>query len=354
MKLRVSGRRLGALTLAGTLLGATTTSGTTSQFTSPAQILQAVQSFQSTLSTNGTYQFSSSALSGQLKALNADFPNVTNTKPLRGSTCFESAGAVPTVNPCQYGNVKSSTNVVLFGDSHMQQYLSVFVSIANARGWHLTTYIRQQCAAAESVGASTDPVQMPRCLAWRTGALAAIAAMHPDLIIYTGCYGLLPPTTAGAQEYQVAQQLISSVKNHVAANVVSIVDVLKQNYGSFTNLVSGATCLVRNDFVVTYDPKNNSTKFPMADNPNVCYRVYNLTNFRVSDVALSWRNQLVTQDQAAGVTIIDPRKWICDTVSAYGMCPPVIDGSLVYFDTGHLSMSFTQRLTRLFADSLPS
>lgn len=346
-------RLVGALLVTTAVLLPSLAQASVSTFTL-SSIHQAVTTFETTLATNGTLNVDKTpALLSQMSTLSSDYPNQQNTPPVSGTGCFQGMTAAPVLNVCHYGDVNSPTTVVLFGDSHMQMYLNAFAGIAQTRGWHLETLLREACGAAESKAGAPDPKVVTPCLAWRKLALAKIAQLQPTMIIYTTSYGLLPTATAGAQEYATAQQLIASVKNHVARNVVSIVDVLRQNYGTIHFPVSGATCVQRANFVITYDAENNSTKNPMAHNPNVCYRVYNLTGANVADTSLTWRNQLPTQDAKAKVTVIDPRTWICDTTTTYGVCPPLIDGTLVYMDSVHLSMSFVARLRDLLSAQLP-
>ncbi|MEI6701687.1 MAG: hypothetical protein WCL38_08045, partial [Actinomycetota bacterium] len=59
-------------------------------------------------------------------------------------------------------------------------------------------------------------------------------------------------------------------------------------------------------------------------------------------------------DLSQGVISINPAGWVCDTTSPNGICPPVIDGSVVYMDETHLTLTFTLRLRNLLGSRFPT
>jgi hypothetical protein len=350
---------ISVLSLAGVdAYGADANTVATPSQVSLAQLTSSFSAFENNLATSGSVDLSSNAiLKKQALTMSeaTEQPNTTNWPSSSGTNCVNTATEPAILKTCLYGNLKSSKIVVLFGDSHMQQWLPDFSTIASQRGWKLVQMIRYSCGAALSVAgyASKNPTGASNCYAWRKLALQRIAQLHPYLIIFSGFAGDMPinATVAAQQERATDLTLINDVEGKVPSHVFSVVDNLGAQYGTRSVPMTAAQCLIRNSWVVKYDDKDNSTS--MTDNPHVCYRVYNLTSYAVLDTPLSFRNALVQADVATGIATIDPRPWTCDVSSKFGVCPPAVNNSFIYFDINHLSMSFVRTLTSLVDRQLP-
>ena len=85
---------------------------------------------------------------------------------------------------CTLGSVASSFTVVLFGDSHADEWSTPLAAIANAEGWRLVTYLKASCAAADF---PVYDVRLHRisheCAEWRAKAVDAIIRLHPNVIV---------------------------------------------------------------------------------------------------------------------------------------------------------------------------
>lgn len=87
-----------------------------------------------------------------------------------------------TVKTCVFGATGSTTNVVLFGDSHAAQWFDALRDIAQREHWKLTTVLKLGCAAVDvNPGQGIDYDR--ECVAWRQKAVPAIVALRPTLII---------------------------------------------------------------------------------------------------------------------------------------------------------------------------
>jgi peptidoglycan/LPS O-acetylase OafA/YrhL len=110
-----------------------------------------------------------------LVAASADFA----TLPRRQCVSADGSSAVTT---CTFGSSTSTTNVVLFGDSHAAQWFNALGEIAEREHWRLTTVIKFGCAAADvNPGRGID--DDPECEAWRKDAIHRIISLGPSLVL---------------------------------------------------------------------------------------------------------------------------------------------------------------------------
>jgi hypothetical protein len=110
-----------------------------------------------------------------LAATRADFAGMSRKE------CVSLDGS-SAVKVCTFGSVTSSTNIVLFGDSHAAQWFDALNEMAQRQHWRLTTVLKLGCTAVDvSPGRGID--DDPECIAWREGALHHIIALRPSLVI---------------------------------------------------------------------------------------------------------------------------------------------------------------------------
>lgn len=97
-----------------------------------------------------------------------------------------------TPKTCVFGDPKSAHTMVLFGDSHADEWSPPLAEIAKRRGWKLVTVLKSLCPAADvPVYNARLRRDSPDCAAWRAQAIAMIGTMHPDLVViseYTRAY----------------------------------------------------------------------------------------------------------------------------------------------------------------------
>lgn len=316
-----------------------------SQFTA-AQLKADIAQFEHTLWTKGSVDLSRTpGLVHQIEASPTDWPS---SVPITGSNCMPKKTTAPTVNACTYGDPSSTTTVVLFGDSHLEQYLDVYVGLAASRHWHLVTFFRGNCGAAQATASPSHQSSEALCQQWRVKAFAAIAKAKPAMVVIGQSDDALPgkPKLAAADERSTLTTLLGILHGR-ADRLVTMVDQTEDDYPD--GVSDEANCLARSGLTVTYDPKDGPTK--MHDDTGVCYRIYRQP---YHSAAMDVRAAVAAVDQQVGVVRIDPNPWLCDTTATYGVCPPVILGTLVYHDPWHLSATFVARLANLIAAKVPS
>lgn len=91
---------------------------------------------------------------------------------------------------CALGRKESLTKVIVFGDSHAEQWLPALDKIAETRNWRLITLLKSACPVARV------PIFNPHlkreeteCSTWRERALQRIVEMHPYAVFLSNSDG---------------------------------------------------------------------------------------------------------------------------------------------------------------------
>jgi hypothetical protein len=95
----------------------------------------------------------------------------------------------PTVShaECAFGDLTSSTVVVLFGDSHAAQWFPALQSLATGHHWRLLVRTKSGCPAPDvSIFDRGLKRTYDECDTWRTAVLAELAVRHPALVVAAG------------------------------------------------------------------------------------------------------------------------------------------------------------------------
>jgi peptidoglycan/LPS O-acetylase OafA/YrhL len=83
---------------------------------------------------------------------------------------------------CVFGNASSPNNLVLFGDSHARQWFNPLRSIAETRGWKLTTMVKATCPATDISPPELTGDLVNNCRVWRASAMRSIVSMRPSVV----------------------------------------------------------------------------------------------------------------------------------------------------------------------------
>jgi hypothetical protein len=81
----------------------------------------------------------------------------------------------PDVKSCVFGDKDSTTNVVLFGDSHATQWFVPLRKIAESHAWKLTTFVKDGCPATD--------IFIKNCTIWRAEAFRRATELHASIIV---------------------------------------------------------------------------------------------------------------------------------------------------------------------------
>ena len=225
---------------------------------------------------------------------------------------------------CRYGPVGAPTRVVLFGDSHALQWFPAMHRLAEQNRWQLISLTKSACPAGD-VSVTNDRLRRayPECDVWRRGALRQIVKMSPALVVVASSVNYRRQVT-GDRDTQ---------------------DRLWRDGWSRTLDTLGAAA---DRVAVVAD----TPFFPSAV-PECLARHPKRAGVCAQPVAAvlrepAWRAVVADQVRGRGMSLIDPRPWLCSDV-----CPPVIGNVVVYRDTNHLTPVFAATMARLLDDSLP-
>ena len=132
---------------------------------------------------------------------------------------------------CAYGDTTSARTVVLFGDSHAQQWLPALEQAGAAQGFKIVTRIKESCAPLpvsylyKKVG-----TRYPQCTEWRAKVYDDIIAMRPEVVFVSSMSGYAsvqtppPAGMASAREWRVGAERAFAVLQSSGATVIWVRD----------------------------------------------------------------------------------------------------------------------------------
>lgn len=231
---------------------------------------------------------------------------------------------------CTFGAAHSPKTVVLFGDSHADQWSTPLAQLASEQGFRLVTLLKASCAVAD-ISAYSPRLRRdwPECTQWRHKAMAEIRRLQPDLVIvsqFSSGYIQGPWTARGrhAVSYEEwADGLRRSLQHLRAANVPVL--LLRDTPSPVKNL---STCVARARWRETPD---SACQTPRS----------NALDPRISPLERSIA-------ESAGARFGDLSAAFCDDRT----CPGTYSGQLVYRDGNHITTSFALRQAPLLGELL--
>ena len=199
---------------------------------------------------------------------------------------------------CTYGVKNSSTNIVLYGDSHAAQWFPALQQLAIDKGFTLVSLTKSACPSVDVPRPDQGAFKMSDCNLWRKNSVARIQKLHPAAVIMSGFQYYAP--AAGNPNRAIWW---SSGQDKL----------LKSLTGSTPHLI----------YI-------SDTPHPKRDIPS-CLASRDSTACDSSDKSLVYAH--------SGFEFIDPTPWLC---SSY--CPAIIDGVVAYRDASHISVAMSRKL----------
>ncbi len=214
------------------------------------------------------------------------------------------------IKQCVYGDLKSSTVVVLWGDSHAQMWLPALDPLATKMKFKLILLWHSSCPTADV----TTPWEI--CTVFRRSAMAAIAKLHPTMVLMsnktTNVVGPSGKRISAATWQTGVETTINALKTKVT-KIVVVGDI-----GQFNLEVP--ECLA------TYSSEIQKCSVP-DPNPNFTQE------FAAEKTAAA----------ATGASYVDTHQWLCPT-----RCSPLIGNMVVYWDQGHLTATYAEYLENVW------
>jgi len=222
---------------------------------------------------------------------------------------------------CAYGDVGSSTRVVLWGDSHALQYAPGMMALAKARGWRLESLTMAGCTVAD--------VHLKRqCDRWRANTLRRIRRERPAMVVVT---------TGTVDRYEVDDDHGDHQDRRHSEPL--LVRGMKRTLRRLK--ATGARVVVlRDQGKVPFDPVDCVSDH--LDHLASCAFTPRRPSSQAFDAAAA--------RAVKGVRLVDPLHYLCEED---GRCPAVIGNVLVYRNTYHISATFSKTLKRWLGRQLP-
>ena len=253
--------------------------------------------------------------------LTPSLESAANDVPMTETNCHLGYLQV-TQGECAYGDLSATRTIVLFGDSHAQQWDAALDSAAQATHWKLISWTKAACPAADvTLTNATLKRVYTECSRWRQATIQRIDQLRPALVIVSQSDTLL-----GAQ-----------MDNQVwAQKTLTTMDALRS---------SGAKL----DFIADTPIPDGDVPSCLAANPTHIERCERTRSRAFAAPLYTERHNAVAGAlRAGGVTVIDPTDWMCSAQR----CPTVIGNVLVYRDASHITDSFSRALAPIMESTL--
>jgi peptidoglycan/LPS O-acetylase OafA/YrhL len=227
---------------------------------------------------------------------------------------------------CVYGDYAADRTLVLFGDSHASQWFPPLQTLAVEKHWKLLVRTKVACTpVAVMPYAEREHRDYQECVLWRDGEIDKIIRLHPQAVVLSTY-----------SDYYI---------QHLHLSMSAWKEALRETIARFDE--AGVTV------VVLHDPPT-----PTSDATDCVYRWAR----EGKDIG-SCQFRRATQESAAIAAaeeqVVGASKHarlldISNAVCAQQECSAVKNGTIVYQDRHHLSVSFAQTLAPLLGEKLES
>lgn len=241
----------------------------------------------------------------------------TSAPPTNGDGCHAAAEQTTLQTQCIYGDTRGTEDVVLFGDSHAEQWFAGVDLFARDTSSRLHTFTKSSCPAV-SIAIKQTGTPYTACDQWRANALKEIRKLKPRLVILSS-YGLVNPTDSSAG---LADQWEAGLTATIKAmpretRVVVLADTPAHS-------ASPASCLSRN-----------------VEQASACDAERAQA---IDPVRAASERRVATEN---GARFVDMNKYLCADD-----CPVIIGDILAYRDSHHLSAPMVEALAPSLVEEL--
>lgn len=221
--------------------------------------------------------------------------------------------------PCDYGVPDGATTMVLFGDSHADQWLPALELVAQQNDIRLLGRTKAACPAPTmSVRDGDLGREYRECDAWRADVMAELVDSRPDVVLMSASYGI---GNRSSGDWARATTETVSALTAAGITVVFVADTPRRGDGT-----TGPDCVADH-----------------LDDVSRCVTpVEDALPHGTIDAAV-----LQAVQRSGGLTI-DPTNWFC----APGGCPEVVGNYLVHRDQSHITAEYARFLAPQLAQTL--
>lgn len=223
------------------------------------------------------------------------------------------AGGDPVPQWCSFGDPDGDVTIMLLGGSHSAHWQPALEVVAADRGWHLLVATKSGCTF------TTEPQVREElresCLAWNDAVLAEVERERPDFVFTTSTWALdVPEEIVPAGYLERWEQLAD-----LGVEVLAVRDTPR----AAENLVE---CLEA-----------------AGDAPERC-------GVARDEVYADVDPTLALDPAPRNVTFLDVSHLLCDDE----WCPALIGNMVVYFDTDHMTATWSRALAPFLAEQIPA
>ena len=237
-----------------------------------------------------------STSSSMIKVKGTDYSfnlvDVMQKPAVYGDNCHSNYGENES-GECTYGDLNSSTTIVLYGDSHAAQWFPALLELANERNFKLVSLTKSACPSVDIPRADQGAYKNIDCETWRDKSVARIKQIRPAAVILSSFQHFTPP-----RGYPDENKWWTDGQKRLLTSLRGLSDHL---------------------IYISDTPR------PKRDIPNC---------LASRDVKSCDTTEPTPVKVIKGFETIDPAPWLC---SKY--CPAIQDGYVVYRDASHISVA---------------
>jgi len=213
---------------------------------------------------------------------------------------------------CVYGNRAGTVTIALVGDSHAAHWFPALERFAKHEGWRLVTFVKVACPFIDMpVGNTSLKREYRECADFNEATIARLKGLKPDLTLISMSRIAIHPVDPG--------------DDTVAAKGVAVARMVAR--------VPGETAIIVD---TPYAGRDVPACLSLHQENVAACAIVRTTAFshRFGDVE-------AVAAKASGAGLIDLTARICVGRDA---CPVVVNGLIVYRDTGHMTATFSRSL----------
>ncbi len=225
----------------------------------------------------------------------------------------------------RHGDPRGATTVVLFGDSHTEQWFEAVDAVAKRRHWRLVVLTKSGCTPADATTVKVNARRaFTECRTWREEALAGIKEIRPAWVLLSTRTYTDPPIGKKTDTDDAWAEALIRTADRIRG--------------------FGARPVILQD---TPDPRGTSVPDCVAARPGAVQQC------ALKAAVSTYPDRRAANAGAAGAAghpVIDPTDWFCTRA----VCPAIVGNVLVYRDGSHVTNSYIRLLTPLLEAALVS
>ena len=226
-----------------------------------------------------------------------DLTQVIAKPAVYGDDCQVNYGEVDS-GLCTYGDAKSKTTIVLYGDSHASQWFPALEELARERDLRLISLTKSACPAVHAPRPDQGAFKERHCKKWRENSLARIKEIKP-LAVITSNFAYFTPRANYSDRAKWWRDGQRQLLGNLRGNTEYIIYI-------------------------------SDTPRPKLDIPSCL----------ATQLEITCNNSKPTPVRViSGFRTIDPSPWLCKST-----CPAIVNSTVAYRDSSHISVPMALEL----------